>query len=241
MTNPAKRAPIHLGSGEPVLLLHPFLLSQAVWNTVAQQLADTGRYEVFAPTMAGHHGGPRGDAWNLSATNLADDVERQLDELGWPTAHIVGNSLGGWVAFELAARGRARTVTGIAQAGGWSRWTPVKFEIVSKFMSAAPVWLLALALGPKVLRLPLSRWLASLPLSTSPDDLGDADLRGCVEDVQHCPAYYRLLGKTLLEAGLSRLPETTVPAHLVNCTKDRVVPAHGSPANSPPSFPPGCG
>ena len=52
------RAPIHLGSGEPVLLLHPFLISQLVWETVAEQLADTGRYEVFAPTMAGHNGGP---------------------------------------------------------------------------------------------------------------------------------------------------------------------------------------
>ena len=77
------RAPIHLGSGEPVLLLHPFLLSQAVWNTVAGQLADTGRYEVFAPTMPGHNGGPRGAAWLLSVTDLTDHVERQLDELGW--------------------------------------------------------------------------------------------------------------------------------------------------------------
>ena len=49
---------------------------------------------------------------------LADHVERQLDQLGWDTAHIVGNSLGGWVAFELERRGRARTVTGIAPAGG---------------------------------------------------------------------------------------------------------------------------
>ena len=48
-----ERAPIHLGSGEPILLLHPFLLSQKVWKRVARQLADTGRYEVFAPTMAG--------------------------------------------------------------------------------------------------------------------------------------------------------------------------------------------
>ncbi|MGH3543761.1 MAG: alpha/beta fold hydrolase, partial [Mycobacterium sp.] len=52
------RAPIHLGSGEPVVLLHPFLISQLVWRTVAEQLADTGRYVVFAPTMAGHNGGP---------------------------------------------------------------------------------------------------------------------------------------------------------------------------------------
>ncbi|KAS68443.1 hypothetical protein AL66_03464 [Mycobacterium tuberculosis TKK_03_0111] len=52
------RSPIRVGSGEPVLLLHPFLMSQTVWEKVAQQLADTGRFEVFAPTMAGHNGGP---------------------------------------------------------------------------------------------------------------------------------------------------------------------------------------
>ena len=53
----AQREPIHAGTGEPVLLLHPFLCSQNVWNTVADDLAATGRFEVYAPTMLGHHGG----------------------------------------------------------------------------------------------------------------------------------------------------------------------------------------
>lgn len=91
-----------------MLLLHPFLLSQAVWEQVAQRLADTGRYEVFAPTMASHNGRPRAGTWFLSSAVLADHVERQMDELGWDSAHIVGNSLGGWVAFELERRGRAQ-------------------------------------------------------------------------------------------------------------------------------------
>src|ERR1700751_2987268 len=128
------RAPIHLGSGEPVLLLHPFLLSQTVWEKVAQQLADTGRYEVFAPTMSGHNGGPSAGTWLLSSAVRAAHVERQMDELGWDTAHVVGNSLGGWVAFELERRGRARSVIGSAPAGGWTRWSPAKFEIVAKFL-----------------------------------------------------------------------------------------------------------
>lgn len=115
------RAPIHLGpkdgSGEPVVLLHGFLMSQTVWDPVAPRLADTGRYEVFAPTMAGHNGGPYAGTWLLSSSVLADHVERQLDRLGWDSAHLVGNSLGGWVAFELERRGRARSVTGIGAAG----------------------------------------------------------------------------------------------------------------------------
>ncbi len=42
-----------------------------------------------------------------------------MDAAGLETAHIVGHSLGGWVAFELARRGRARSVVGINPAGGW--------------------------------------------------------------------------------------------------------------------------
>jgi pimeloyl-ACP methyl ester carboxylesterase len=218
------RAPIHLGSGEPVLLLHPFLLSQAVWQTVARQLADTGRYEVFAPTLAGHHGGPPADTWFLSSAVLADHVERQLDDLGWQTAHIVGNSLGGWVAFELERRGRARTVTGIAPAGGWTRWSPTKFEVIGKFVAGMPMWALARLLGARALRLPLSRRLATLAISGTPHGISEHELAGCVDDVAHCPAYYRLLVKSLLLPGLVELARTAVPAHLVVCERDRVVP-----------------
>ncbi len=219
------RAPIHLGSGEPVLLLHPFLISQLVWETVAQQLADTGRYEVFAPTMAGHNGGPKSGTWFLSSAVLADHVERQLDALGWDTAHIVGNSLGGWVAFELERRGRARTVTGIAPAGGWTRWTPAKFEVVAKFVAGMPFWVFARLLGPRALRLPLTRQLSTLPISGTPDGVSDEQLAAIIDDVARCPAYFQLLTKALLQPGLLELAQTAVPAHLVLCGKDRVFPA----------------
>jgi pimeloyl-ACP methyl ester carboxylesterase len=223
--SPSRRAPIHLGSGEPVLLLHPFLLSQMVWEDVAQQLADTGRYEVFAPTMAGHNGGPSAGTWFLSSAVLADHVERQMDELGWETAHIVGNSLGGWVAFELERRGRARSVTGIAPAGGWTRWSPAKFEVIAKFVLGIPLLAFAWLLGPRVLQLPFSRQLSTYALSASPQGVSERQLSGIIEDVAHCPAYLQLLVKALLLHGLRELALNAVPAHLVVCEKDRVVPS----------------
>jgi pimeloyl-ACP methyl ester carboxylesterase len=219
-----RRPPIHVGSGEPVLLLHPFLMSQTVWEVVAEQLADTGRYEVFAPTMAAHNGGPASGRWFLSSSELTDHVERQLDELGWDTAHIVGNSLGGWVAFELERRGRARSVTGVAPAGGWTRWSPIKFEVIGKFVSGMPVLLLARWLGIRVLHLPFSRRLATLPLSGSPEGVSERQLSGIIDDATHCPAYFQLLLKAMLLPGLQQLAHTAVPAHLVFCGKDRVVP-----------------
>jgi pimeloyl-ACP methyl ester carboxylesterase len=217
------RDPIHLGSGEPMLLLHPFMMSQNVWKRVAPMIAETGRYEVLAPTMPGHNGGIKGKAF-LDTAELADDMERRMDALGWDTAHIVGNSLGGWVAFELERRGRARTLTGIAPAGGWHRYTPAKFEIVFKFMAGFPVWLVTKVLGERALRLPFAKQLAFVPISASPRALSDADLPDIVDDVRHCPAYYQLLVKSLLLPGLLELAEASAPTHLVICEKDRVFP-----------------
>jgi pimeloyl-ACP methyl ester carboxylesterase len=218
-----ERAPIHLGSGEPMLLLHPFMMSQNVWKKVAPLIAETGRYEVFAPTMPGHNGGTKGPFF-LNSASLADDVERRMDALGWDTAHIVGNSLGGWVAFELERRGRARTLTGIAPAGGWSQFTPAKFEIVGKFLAGIPIWLFTLAFGQRVLKLPFTRYLAHLPVSARTDGLSDEDLADIIDDVSHCPAYYQLLVKSLTTPGLLELAEGKSPTHLVICEKDRVLP-----------------
>jgi pimeloyl-ACP methyl ester carboxylesterase len=148
-----------------------------------------------------------------------------MDELGWDTAHIVGNSLGGWVAFELERRGRARSVTGIAPAGGWHRWSPAKFEVIGKFILGIPLLALTWLFGPRVMRLPFSRQLATYAISASPDGVSDAQLLGCIDDVAHCPAYIQLLFKALLMHGLRELAENAVPAHLVICGKDRIIPS----------------
>jgi len=50
---------------------------------------------------------------------LAARLATLLDELEIETAHVVGNSLGGWVALELALAGRARSATALCPAGMW--------------------------------------------------------------------------------------------------------------------------
>jgi pimeloyl-ACP methyl ester carboxylesterase len=220
-----ERAPIHLGSGQPILMLHPFLCSQNVWRTVAAQLADTGRFEVLAPTMLGHHGGPRAPGWLLDTAILVDDVERRMDEIGWDTAHIVGNSLGGWVAFELERRGRARTLTGIAPAGGWGQHSLTKYETVLKFVLGGPALVAARLLGPRILDVPFGTRIATLPVSGPADGPSRADLELLVRDATHCTAYIQLLVKTLRLPGLLELASVDVPTHLVLCEKDRVFPS----------------
>jgi pimeloyl-ACP methyl ester carboxylesterase len=99
-----------------MVCLHGFFDTWRVWELVLPRLER--RRDVLALTLPGHAGGPPlGE--RISAGTLAAAVERAMDRAGWPSAHLVGNSLGGYVALELAARGRARSVVALAPAGGW--------------------------------------------------------------------------------------------------------------------------
>ena len=77
------------------------------------------RHEVLAVTLAGHAGGPPLHE-PVDAAQLLDELEHALDQAGFELPHVAGNSLGGYVALRLAERGRARTVTALAPAGGWA-------------------------------------------------------------------------------------------------------------------------
>ena len=106
------------GSGTPLVLLHGVGGTWRVWRPVLPLLERW--HAVFAPTLPGHCGAERlapGVAPSVGA--LADGVAEQLDRAGIDRAHIVGNSLGGWVALELARRGRARSVVLFGPAGAW--------------------------------------------------------------------------------------------------------------------------
>ncbi len=106
------------GEGEPLLLLHGFKGTWHQWAPITASL--TGRYEVIAPTLPGHDGGPEFHKEGaLRLVDAGDAVELQLDQLGIDTAHIIGSSIGGGIALELAKRGRARSVVALAPAGGW--------------------------------------------------------------------------------------------------------------------------
>ena len=92
--------------------------SWRLWELVLPALER--HHDVLAPTLAGHAGGPPIEGEITDAT-VVDAVEDAMDAAGFETAHIVGNSAGGYVALQLAERGRARTVVAFAPAGGWAR------------------------------------------------------------------------------------------------------------------------
>ena len=134
------------GSGQPLLLLHSLGTDRHVWAPVIDRLAE--RRDVIAVDLPGFGDSPpvavNGDA--PTARVLAAAVARFAAGIGVPKLHVAGNSLGGWVAMQMALDGTARSVTAIAPAGLWSRPLPPKPEVARRLArAAAPVLSVALA------------------------------------------------------------------------------------------------
>ncbi len=106
------------GSGPPLVCLHGFTGTWRAWELVLPALER--QHLVLAPTLPGHRGGTPLPADPVTADALLGQIEAMLDAAGIDTAHLVGNSLGGYLALRLAARGRARSVVALAPAGGWA-------------------------------------------------------------------------------------------------------------------------
>jgi pimeloyl-ACP methyl ester carboxylesterase len=76
------------------------------------------RFDVLAVDLPGFgRSEPLPPGIDSTPEALADAVEDEMGRAGFDRAHLAGNSLGGWIALELARRGRAHTVTGISPAG----------------------------------------------------------------------------------------------------------------------------
>jgi alpha-beta hydrolase superfamily lysophospholipase len=101
-----------------LVLLHGINVSWRVWKPVLPLLER--EHDVLALTLPGHRGGPAlAQTRLISVEALADGVEKALDAAGIGVAHLAGNSLGGWLALELARRGRALSVVALSPAGCW--------------------------------------------------------------------------------------------------------------------------
>jgi pimeloyl-ACP methyl ester carboxylesterase len=107
------------GEGPPLILIHGLGGSQGDWDPLLELLEP--HHEVIAVDLPGFGGSPALPGRVVTPAQLAASVTDLLDDLGHESAHAVGNSLGAWVALEMAAAERALSVTGVCSAGLWSK------------------------------------------------------------------------------------------------------------------------
>jgi len=193
------------GAGTPLVLLHGVGGTWRVWRPVLPLLERW--HAVFAPTLPGHCGAdrlPAGVAPSIDA--LADGVAEQLDRAGIDRAHIVGNSLGGWIALELARRGRARSVVLFGPAGAWrsaARMTAVATGLRLSFV------LLARQAGraEAIARRRRARRLLLATQVEHPDRVDPAEFAASIRAMKDSPVVAPLL-RVITKHPLEHLPRT---------------------------------
>jgi len=90
------------GQGEPLLLVHGYLVSRSSWDAVAGPLG--GRFTLHRPDLPGHGASDCAGGYPYSVEAFVRTLEGLMDGLGLARAAVMGHSLGGAVAAALAAR-----------------------------------------------------------------------------------------------------------------------------------------
>jgi pimeloyl-ACP methyl ester carboxylesterase len=201
--------------------LHGFTDTWRTWELVLPTLER--HHDVLALTLAGHAGGPPIDG-DVSDAVLADAVERAMDDAGFESAHIAGNSLGGYVALQLASRGRAQTVVALAPAGGWApgdesyKHTLGFFSTMQELLKAAAPHAEAIVASAD------GRRRATEYIATNfehiPAELLAHQMRGAAT----CDAVFALIDHATREGWSLDAEEITCPVRIVWGTDDRLLP-----------------
>ncbi len=188
---------------EPLLLLHGVAMSSGAWADVTPLLVE--HHQVIAPTAAGHRGGPPLSG-KISISALTDEAERLLDARELDRVHIAGNSLGGWMAIELARRGRAQTVCALSPAGFWTPGASDQTHAAKAIRQTRRVAQIARPVAPAFLRFAVVRRQAMRDVAEHGDRLTPAQARGAMLDLLDCNCI-----EELLETGESIAPLTPLP------------------------------
>ena len=203
------------------MCLHGFADTWRGWELVLPALER--RHDVLAPTLAGHPGGPPIEG-AIGDAVLADAVERAMDAAGFETAHLVGNSLGGYVALQLAARGRARTVVAFAPAGGWARGDEsyrstldLQRSLVEASRSAAPH-------AETLVATPQGRRRATQYVTVACEHIPGELLAHQIRGVAGCDAALALIDHALREGWSLDAENIACPVRIVWGAEDALLP-----------------
>jgi pimeloyl-ACP methyl ester carboxylesterase len=217
----------HGGAGTPLLALHGFTDTWRAWTPVLPALEE--HHEVLAPTLPGHYGGnPFPDGVEITVETGCDLLEARMDEEGWDTAHIAGSSYGGWLALELAVRGRARSVVGVCPAGGWE---PHSREGEAVYRYFTQTHLLLKATGRMAHTLAARRrlkWISLHDIVAHPERVPPRAAQDMIEGAAGCSVVTEGIALARRDGAFGELGAIDCPVRILYGERDRLIrwPGH---------------
>ena len=86
------------GAGTPLVILHGLFGTLENWGSQTKALAE--HFKVIAVDLRNHGRSPHSDTMNYTA--MVEDIIELLDDLGLDSVDVMGHSMGGKVAMQLA-------------------------------------------------------------------------------------------------------------------------------------------
>jgi pimeloyl-ACP methyl ester carboxylesterase len=217
------------GSGEPLLLIHGIGSSRTTWDRIRPRLEQ--HFDVIAVDLPGFGDQPWfGGEVAPRMDSLASAAAEELDRLGLDRVWIAGNSMGGWVALELARRGRALGVVAIGPVGGATRDEARKSHRVL-VMSWRSCRLFAPAAGAVARFAPL-RWAGFQGAVSDPLDVRPEDAANAIRHMAASTGFERLIddvagGDDLIERSRERFSTIECPVLIAFGTRDHILDPRG--------------
>jgi pimeloyl-ACP methyl ester carboxylesterase len=128
----------------PVLLIHGAFAGAWMFRDLGRKLADAG-YTVHAPDLPFHgRKKPEAPAMALGMLGVRDylsDMKARLDRFDQPPI-VIGHSLGGLLAQQLAAEGLIKAAVLLAPVAPWGVLPSTSHEVMTAFglMQVGPLW-----------------------------------------------------------------------------------------------------
>jgi 3-oxoadipate enol-lactonase len=211
------------GSGEPLLLIMGMSGTHLTWG---EPFLEALRRD-FDVVIYDHRGiGKSREApAGYSIADLADDAAGVLDVVGWDSAHVMGISMGGMVAQELALRSpeRVRTLTlGCTYAGGEgsSLSTPAVIQGLTEAMMSGD--------RERAIR---AGWDYNVSARFAAEDAQYAEFRRrALEVVARLPAIMAQMQAIQSHDTSARLSQISAPTLVVHGTEDQMLPVSNAEA-----------
>jgi pimeloyl-ACP methyl ester carboxylesterase len=205
------------GTGFPLVLVHGLGYARWGWEPVADALAERFEVVLLDNRGIGESEAPPGP---YTAAEMAEDTLRVLDEAGIDRAHVVGTSLGGMIAQELAlaAPGRIDRLVLVCTTPGGPEAAPMPEQTV-RLMAKAP------ALEPLAA---LRKFVENALAPNPPDGIVERILAHRIETAQPFSAWLAQAAAGAAFDAWDRLPGLEAPTLVLHGTADVVV----DPANA---------
>lgn len=195
--------------------------ASTAWDPIIEALEPS--FTVVTIDLPGHGRTPMDVSQPMDPQALAESVFATLKSLGFEKYHVVGNSLGGWIALEMAAMNPTAiaSVTCLSPAGLWLQ------PFVARYPGSAIARIMASSLkvvSPLLLRY---EWARKIGFENVSPRWRNFSYRLCLDatNAMATAAGYYPAWDALLQKRFDQKISKTIPVTVIFGDSDRTLPA----------------